>query len=93
MVLGAYRIHLGQNEVVHIIRFILNLKSGWSTPLGLLKGRQCSNNLCEAGRAKLNRSLPRKGIWKLRYYDGVYYHGKARKEIENAMRFLSSSKI
>ena len=65
---GAYRIHLGQNEVVHIIRFILNSK--------------------EAGRAKLNRSLPRKGIWKLGYYDGVYYHGKARKEeIENAMRF------
>ncbi|HGT6279532.1 TPA: AAA family ATPase [Escherichia coli] len=85
---GAYRIHLGQNEVVHIIRFILNSKVRMEYAVGTTKSMSMLHNLCEAGRAKLNRSLPRKGIWKLGYYDGVYYHGKARKEeIENAMRF------
>ncbi|EKD0249661.1 AAA family ATPase [Escherichia coli] len=77
---GAYRIHLGQNEVVHIIRFILNSKVRMEYAVGTTKSMSMLHNLCEAGRAKLNRSLPRKGIWKLGYYDGVYYHGKARKE-------------
>ncbi len=86
---GAYRIHLGQNEVVHIIRFILNSKVRMEYAVGTTKSMSMLHNLCEAGRAKLNRSLPRKGIWKIGCYDGVYYHGKARKEeIENALRFL-----
>ncbi|MDQ7602114.1 MULTISPECIES: AAA family ATPase, partial [Enterobacteriaceae] len=85
---GAYRIHLGQNEVVHIIRFILNSKVRMEYAVGTTKSMSMLHNLCEAGRAKLNRSLPRKGIWKIGCYDGVYYHGKARKEeIENALRF------
>ncbi|MHV25709.1 ATP-binding protein, partial [Escherichia coli] len=71
---GAYRIHLGQNEVVHIIRFILNSKVRMEYAVGTTKSMSMLHNLCEAGRAKLNRSLPRKGIWKLGYYDGVYYH-------------------
>lgn len=85
---GAYRVHLGQNEVVHIIRFILNSKVRMEYAVGTAKSMAMLHNLCEAGRAKLNRNLPRKGIWKLGNYDGVFYHGKARKdEVENALRF------
>ncbi|EJU5434807.1 AAA family ATPase [Salmonella enterica] len=85
---GAYRIHLGKNEVVHIIRFILNSKVRMEYAVGTAKSMSMLHTLCEAGRAKLNRSLPRKGIWKLGYYQGVFYHGKARKEeIGNALRF------
>ncbi len=56
---GAYRIHLGQNEVVHIIRFILNSKVRMEYAVGTTKSMSMLHNLCEAGRAKLNRSLPR----------------------------------
>lgn len=55
---GAYRIHLGQNEVVHIIRFILNSKVRMEYAVGTTKSMSMLHNLCEAGRAKLNRSLP-----------------------------------
>ncbi|HHY1857283.1 TPA: AAA family ATPase, partial [Escherichia coli] len=52
------------------------------------------HNLCEAGRVKLNRSLPRKGIWKIGDYQGIYYYGKSRKEeIENALRFSGHPKF
>ncbi|HBI2666413.1 TPA: ATP-binding protein [Escherichia coli] len=85
---GAYRIHLGQNEVVHIVRFILNSKIRMEYAVGTAKSLSMLHNLCEAGQAKLNRSLPRKGIWKTGYSHGVFYHSKARKdEIHNALRF------
>ncbi|MEA9392152.1 AAA family ATPase [Acerihabitans sp. TG2] len=91
---GAYRVHLGQNEVVHIIRFILNSKVRMEYAVGTAKSMSMLHNLCEAGRAKLNRNLPRKGIWKLGNYEGVFYHGKARKdEIENAARFAVHPKF
>lgn len=85
---GAYRIHLGQNEVVHIVRFILNSKVRMEYAVGTQKSISMLHSLCEAGRAKLNRSLPRKGIWKIGNYDGIHYFGKAKKqEIENALQF------
>ncbi|EBF3227158.1 AAA family ATPase, partial [Salmonella enterica subsp. enterica serovar Derby] len=85
---GAYRIHLGQNEVVHIIRFILNAKVRMEYAVGTTKSMSMLHSLCEAGRAKLNRTLPRKGIWRTDYFEGIYYHGRARKEeIDNSLRF------
>lgn len=85
---GAYRIHLGQNEVVHIVRFILNSKIKMEYAVDTAKSLSMLHNLCEAGQAKLNRSLPQKGIWKTGYSHGVFYHSKARKdEIQNALRF------
>ena len=39
---GAYRIHLGQIKLFILFALFLTLKSGWSTPLGLLKVCQCS---------------------------------------------------
>lgn len=85
---GAYRVHLGQNEVVHIIRFILNSKVRMEYAIGTQKSMSMLHNLCEAGQAKLIRSLPKKGIWKSGNFNGLHYYGKARKqEIENALGF------
>ncbi|MCV2508811.1 MAG: hypothetical protein N4Q32_00005 [Neisseriaceae bacterium] len=37
-----------------------------------------------AGKAKLNRNIPRKGIWTASYSNEIYFHSKVRKEqIEN----------
>ncbi len=46
---GAYRVHLGQNEVVHIIRFILNSKVRMEYAVGTSKSMSMLHNLCEAG--------------------------------------------
>ncbi|HFP1318619.1 TPA: AAA family ATPase [Escherichia coli] len=42
---GAYRIHLGQNEVVHIIRFILNSKVRMEYAVGTTKSMSMLHNL------------------------------------------------
>lgn len=90
---GAFRVHLGNNEVVHIVRFILNSKVRMEYVVGSQRSMSMLHNLCEAGSAKLNRSLPRRGIWKASYHDGIYYHGKARKqEIEDALQFTEHPK-
>ncbi|EFH8398158.1 ATP-binding protein [Escherichia coli] len=91
---GAFRIHLGKNEVVHIVRYIHNSSIRMEYAIGTTKGLFMLHNLCEAGRVKLNRSLPRKGIWKIGDYQGIYYYGKSRKEeIENALRFSGHPKF
>ncbi len=55
--------------------------------VGTTKSMSMLHNLCEAGRAKLNRSLPRKGIWKLGIMMGLLSRKARKEEIENAMRF------
>lgn len=91
---GAFRIHLGNNEVVHIIRFILNSKVRMEYAIGTQKGIILLNDLCESGMKKLIRTLPKNGIWKTGSYEGVYYHGKTKKnDIENFIRFSNHPKF
>lgn len=93
---GAFRVHLGNNEVVHIIRFILNSKVRMEYVVGSQKSISMLHSLCELGTSKLNHSLPKRGIWKTdaTSRDGIFYYGKARKqEIEDAKRFSSHPKF
>lgn len=91
---GAFRIHLGSNEVVHIIRFILNSKVRMEYAIGTQKGIILLNELCESGQKKLIRTLPKNGIWKVGSYDGVYFYGKTKKnDIENLIRFSNHPKF
>jgi hypothetical protein len=91
---GAYRVHLGQGEVVHIIRFILNSKVRMEYVIGTQKSMMMLHTLCEAGQTKLHRALPRTGIWKSGSHDGLYFFGKTRKqEVEDALKFTVHPKF
>lgn len=92
---GAFRVHLGGGEVVHIIRFILNSKIQMEYAAGSQKSISMLHTLCELGISKLNHTLPKRGIWKVdESRDEIFYYGKARKqEIEDAKRFCCHPKF
>jgi hypothetical protein len=91
---GAFRVHLDQTDVVHVLRCRLNSKVAIEYAVGTRASMLKLHNLVNAGVTRARTILPRRGVWDAqpynspdRGYRGVSYSRISKATLKEAERF------